>query len=110
MGASVQTVPRAHVCNANVPPGLLSASQPRLGAECPGVGSPRSPSLLSGAMQNSSAGAALTPTTQTVSLDLCINAIKYDKPYYFFVLFFFMRIGKKASGEKDEGSGYTLFL
>lgn len=30
------------------------------GGECPGAGSPWSPALLSGAMQNSSAGAALT--------------------------------------------------
>lgn len=91
MGASVQTGPRACVCNANVPPGQsqLSASQPRLaggaGGGCPDVGSLWSPSLLSGAMQNSSAGAALTSTTLTVSLDLCINVIKYDKPYYFFL-------------------------
>lgn len=103
--------PRAHVCNANVSPeqSQLSASQPRLGGgECPGVGSLWSPSLLSGAMQNSSAGAALTPTTLTVSLDLCINAIKYDKIYFF--SFFFHLYWQKALGDKDEGSGYTLFL
>lgn len=100
MGASERTGPRAHICNANVPPGHshLSASQPQLGGECPGVGSPWRPSLLSGAMQNSSAGAALAPTTLTVSLDLCIIVIKYDKPYFFF----FMCTGRKLWGKKTK--------